>query len=158
MTVPQTIYVIEDRRAVFRCQTMPMISVIKRSTPNDNMWEFMGAFVHPSFSSGMPGSPQTQKPRRRPGEAIAPLKTRRNMAKYITEKTSPKSQKGLYTMTEMKVVSSFDSFAQHTESTKVYFRQKKCRFLRSPEMDRNLEVKAWLKKTLLNELANPWPD
>ena len=80
------------------------------------------------------------------------------MAKYITEKTSPKSQKGLYTMTEMKVVSSFDSFAQHTESTKVYFRQKKCRFLRSPEMDRNLEVKAWLKKTLLNELANPWPD
>lgn len=54
----------------------------------------------------------------------------------------------------MKVVSSFDSFAQHTESTKVYFRQKKCRFLRSPEMDRNLEVKAWLKKTLPNELAN----
>ena len=120
MTVPHKIYVIEDRRAVFRCQTMPMTSVIKRSTPNDNMWEFMGAFVHPSFSSGMPGSPQTQKPRRRPGEAIAPLDIRRNMTKYITERTSHKSQKGLYTMTEMKLVSSFDYFAPHThQSTKV---------------------------------------
>ena len=120
MTVPHKIYVIEDRRAVFRCQTMPMTSVIKRSTPNDNMWEFMGAFVHTSFSSGMPGSPQTQKPRRRPGEAIAPLDIRRNMTKYITERTSHKSQKGLYTMTEMKLVSSFDYFAPHThQSTKV---------------------------------------